>query len=494
MDTEFYKVRISPEVLQTIVQDVNYDGQEVGVYSGMSQMLSGGTLGTSLFTGLTIPILLTESVTDLGYYSIFDGDVLQLDVVNNFIIYPTGTGPLNSYTIKVKNTSDQFISANQLANYTIDFGDGSPIQNFPMDGVITHIYPSTPRVYTITVNQTGPWGIITIKKQMTLPASESPIVLDPLGEAYFTPIGGSWNGTPISYQYLFTGDTTNQIDRQISKPYVNPYPFPVSGYTSSRLTELKSYGIPNYKIGPVIKNSQVYGTITQINNFDYDLGLFYTAYTIGDINYIDYQNDKTLYVVPSSGFTVDTFAVGKIETSPDAYVTFPNGDIGCGNCEYFSATSEVIDLLSAVNNINNPEFDNKVFISFSSCYDSGLVEKTYNTPGDYKQNFCVRNSGVDDVKVYYYRNDVLVEYDSTNPNNPVLSKAYRTNICCQETLYSPAIVKDEMLLGIAFQPEVQSNVYIERGKQAPYEKIQRLGEVDNLGELNRYGYGYFNLK
>ena len=87
MDTEFYKVRISPEVLQTIVQDVNYDGQEVGVYSGMSQMLSGGTLGTSLFTGLTIPILLTESVTDLGYYSIFDGDVLQLDVVNNFIIY-----------------------------------------------------------------------------------------------------------------------------------------------------------------------------------------------------------------------------------------------------------------------------------------------------------------------------------------------------------------------------------------------------------------------
>ena len=133
-------------------------------------------------------------------------------------------------------------------------------------------------------------------------------------------------------------------------------------------------------------------------------------------------------------------------------------------------------------------------ISFSSCYDSGLVEKTYNTPGDYKQNFCVRNSGVNDVKVYYYRNDVLVESDVTDPNNPVLSKAYRTNICCQQTIYSQAIVKDEMLLGIAFQPEIQSNVYIERGKQAPYEKIQRLGEVDNLGQLNRYGYGYFNLK
>ena len=50
-----------------------------------------------------------------------------------------------------------------------------------------------------------------------------------------------------------------------------------------------------------------------------------------------------------------------------------------------------------------------------------------------------------------------------------------------------------MLLGIAFQPELQSNVYIERGKQSPLEKIQRLGEVNNLGQLNRYGYGYFNL-
>ena len=288
MDTEFYKVRISPEVLSTIVQDVNYDGETVGVYSGMSEMLSGGTLGTSLFTGLTIPILLTESVTDLGYYSTFDGDMLQLDVVNNFIIYPTGSGSINSYTIKVKDTSDQFLSANLLANYTIDFGDGSPVQNFPMDGVITHIYPSTPRVYTIIVNQRGPWGIITIKKQMTLPASETPIILDPLGEAYFTPIGGSWASTPISYQYLFTGDSTNEIIKQISKPYVNPYPFPVTGYTSSRITELKSYGVPNYKIGPVIKNNDVFGTITQINSYDYDLQLFYTAYTIGIIIYIDY--------------------------------------------------------------------------------------------------------------------------------------------------------------------------------------------------------------
>lgn len=493
MDTEFYKVKISPEVLQTIVQDVNYDGQTVGVYSGMSEMLSGGTFGTSLFTGLTIPILLTESVTDLGYYSVFDGNILQIDVVNNFVIYSTGSGSINSYTIKVKNTSDQFISANQLANYTIDFGDGSPIQNFPLDGVITHVYPSTPKLYTIIVNQNGPWGIITIKKEIRLPSSDSPVIFDPLGEAYFTPTGGSWAGTPISYQYLFTGDTTNQIDRQISQPYVSPYPFPVTGRTSSRITELKSYGAPNYKIGPVIKNGSIFGTITQINDFDDDLKLFYTAYTIGDVSYIDYQNNSTVYVVPSSGFTEDTFAIDRLQSVPEPYITLPNGDIGCSSCEYFSVEISAIDLARAENN-TNPNFNHKVFVSYSGCKENKIVEKEYNENFNYINNFCVRNSGVDNVDVYYYRNDVIVELDLNDPNTPVQSRVFRTNTCCNERFFAPGIVKDEMLLGIAFQPEVQSNVYIERGKQAPYEKIQRLGEVDNLGQLNRYGYGYFNLQ
>jgi hypothetical protein len=42
-----------------------------GVYSGMSQILSGGTNGHSLLTQLSVPILLTEVATDLGYYSVY---------------------------------------------------------------------------------------------------------------------------------------------------------------------------------------------------------------------------------------------------------------------------------------------------------------------------------------------------------------------------------------------------------------------------------------
>jgi hypothetical protein len=35
---------------------------------------------------------------------------------------------------------------------------------------------------------------------------------------------------------------------------------------------------------------------------------------------------------------------------------------------------------------------------------------------------------------------------------------------------------------------------MERGKISGLEAIQRLGEVDNLGDISKYGYGYFKVK
>jgi len=40
---------------------------------------------------------------------------------------------------------------------------------------------------------------------------------------------------------------------------------------------------------------------------------------------------------------------------------------------------------------------------------------------------------------------------------------------------------------------VQSDVFIERGKYTAFEQLQRLGEVDNIGDMERYGYGFFKI-
>jgi hypothetical protein len=60
-------------------------------------------------------------------------------------------------------------------------------------------------------------------------------------------------------------------------------------------------------------------------------------------------------------------------------------------------------------------------------------------------------------------------------------------------LVCSAITKNELLLNVIDEAEIQSNVFIERGKNSAFERVQRLGEVDNVGDLEKYGYGFFDI-
>ena len=60
-------------------------------------------------------------------------------------------------------------------------------------------------------------------------------------------------------------------------------------------------------------------------------------------------------------------------------------------------------------------------------------------------------------------------------------------------LVASAITKNEAMMGIVEPPLIQSNVFIERGKNSAFEGLQRLGEVDSLGDLERYGYKFFKF-
>lgn len=56
-----------------------------------------------------------------------------------------------------------------------------------------------------------------------------------------------------------------------------------------------------------------------------------------------------------------------------------------------------------------------------------------------------------------------------------------------------AITKEEYLFGIVSPPEVKSDVFIDRGVTSVFEPHLILSEVNNLGELTRYGNGYYNI-
>ena len=390
MDNRWQYIRISPEVLRKDLFVVSYNqGNEslfpdefccnettttttipvtgwTYVYSSMTDILSGGTDGTSLLTGLTIPIMLTETAVDIGYYSTFDGFILQKDTMTNFMV---SGDPLNNYTCYFYNTSETELKKYlSFTTYTIDWGDGVVI---PVPSTLPTSYSHTyaqDGVFTITMSGSSPWGVNIIEKEVYVPFTATTIP-NPNGTAYFIPQGGSWSGTSLMYDYLFSGDSICDVDSQISSNYTT-VPFVVSGYCKSYVNDLEQWASkfnPTYYAGKYKIGVEVTGTTGTIGTFwGPSVDNLYTAYTINDIDYYDYPDGTTIFFAESSGYTSDS-------------------------------------------------------------------------------------------------------------------------------LVCSAITKNELLLNVIDEAEIQSNVFVERGKNSAFETIQRLGEVDNVGDLVKYGYGFFNV-
>ena len=63
-----------------------------------------------------------------------------------------------------------------------------------------------------------------------------------------------------------------------------------------------------------------------------------------------------------------------------------------------------------------------------------------------------------------------------------------------DSIVAVPITKEPILMKIVDQPQIISDVYVERGKSTAYEQVRRLGEVNNLSSMITYGYGYFLLE
>lgn len=358
-----YRFQISPEFIKSdlVTGFTSYVNNnqvllaEVGVYSSMTQVVSGGTNGASILTGLTVPIMITQSTIDMGYYTPFDGLAEQADVVTNFIFTSSTISP---YTFTVFNSSQKSKSFLEFSSYRINWGDNTN-EDFFSGETISHTYPLDDGEYIITLKQTTPFGINLVSKEIHVPF-KNPIIYNPKGRAFFQPLGGSWSATPVNYDYIYPMDAENTVAQQVSSEYVT-VPFMISGYSTSRLTDLKQYGVNPYIVGvPVIQGGQILGVVN-------DISLSYTAYTIQNVDFYDYVDGTTIYFENSSGFTENM-----IEAVP--------------------------------------------------------------------------------------------------------------------------ITKEPILMGVIDQPQISSDVFVERGKNTAYEQIRRLGDVKTMSEMENYGYGYFLIE
>jgi hypothetical protein len=56
-----------------------------------------------------------------------------------------------------------------------------------------------------------------------------------------------------------------------------------------------------------------------------------------------------------------------------------------------------------------------------------------------------------------------------------------------------ALIKEEFLFGIISRPEVENDVFIDRGVVPVLDYHLRLSEIRNLGQLQQYGNGYYKI-
>jgi hypothetical protein len=64
----------------------------------------------------------------------------------------------------------------------------------------------------------------------------------------------------------------------------------------------------------------------------------------------------------------------------------------------------------------------------------------------------------------------------------------------KEEVFNKVITRNEHFIGFIDDPTVYSDIFVERGRQGVMEQNLRLGEIDNMDELDIYGNGYFKVR
>lgn len=94
-------------------------------------------------------------------------------------------------------------------------------------------------------------------------------------------------------------------------------------------------------------------------------------------------------------------------------------------------------------------------------------------------------SGVSSLQTFYYKDYINLGYTLITGTTTGFTK---------EEVFNNSITRNEHFLGFVDEPSIFSDLFVERGKQGVLEKTFRLSEIDNTGELDVYGNGYYNIR
>jgi hypothetical protein len=180
-----------------------------------------------------IPIFLDSKIDEMGVMVGFDGDIEQIDQLNNFVYTSIGR------TVTIENTTntDKFRKKIEQ-NFTVNWGDGT-LSTLSLNGIISHTY-SEDGIYEIKVTLDTPWTNEVIRKTINIP------LFDPEVDEIENILGTFTTVDIPSYEHM-TGQTINYINDLDYTNNTGHTTFTYVGVGGSRLEELKKYGEDEYE-------------------------------------------------------------------------------------------------------------------------------------------------------------------------------------------------------------------------------------------------------
>lgn len=322
------------------------------------------------------------------------------------------------------------------------------------------------------------------------------------------------------------GDLVYNMSTNISQGY---YVWSGSTWVSiSESTAMGSHEIPIFLESSVDEMGVMVGfdgkiqQVEQICNFSYTqsgntVQVYNTVDTskvseINEINFTVYWGDSTTSTFTahvgttlnsvtktysSSGVKIVTislntpwldFKLSKNITVPsNITISNPLGTFSGFTIPYTTITNQTLDYINNLDHTRNNITGNTTF-NFASIGGSRINEKKRYGSNTYTGVVTGTESG---LTYSGYTIDGLSYRDFSDGITVITGS---TSGYSKEEVINLVLTRNEHFIGFIDEPTIFSDIFVERGKQGVLEKTLRLSEIDNIGELNIYGNGYFNIK
>jgi hypothetical protein len=281
------------------------------------------------------------------------------------------------------------------------------------------------------------------------------------------------------------------------------------------------------------------GSLSITGSLDSNGGVLYSNFPTASFNYTPYTSSYTgSYKETYSGSNISSFDISIFLNSPwsNQKITknitiFNTGSItdNVNVLGTFSGfTIPYTQITGSLNYLNDYEYSNTGYTAtptktfkFMAIGQSRIGEfKRYGETTPYGVDSGSLSDGtkytgytVDDL-YYMDREDGFTQITGSVPNYrfgptsgytyeisgntintvPYLTTSGNTTEFATEYVINHMLTRNEHFLGFIDDPTVYSDIFVERGRQGVMEVNLRLGEIDNMSELDVYGNGFFKVK